>query len=88
MKLPVRPVHLIALPLAAAALLFGCGGNETSSDASKATAQFAAPTTAPDGAKQGGELTVIAASDVDYIDPGAAYYQFTFMVTAATQRAS
>ena len=28
---------------------------------------------------------MIAASDVDYIDPGAAYYQFTFMVTAATQ---
>ena len=28
---------------------------------------------------------MIAASDVDYIDPGAAYYQFTFMVTNATQ---
>ena len=28
-------------------------------------------------------MTVIAASDVDYIDPGAAYYQFTFMVTSA-----
>ncbi len=28
---------------------------------------------------------MIAASDVDYIDPGAAYYQFTYMVTSATQ---
>lgn len=29
---------------------------------------------------------MLASSDVDYIDPGAAYYQFTFMVTGATQR--
>ena len=28
---------------------------------------------------------MIAASDVDYIDPGAAYYQWTFMIDAATQ---
>ena len=45
------------------------------------------PATAPpDNAKKGGTLNVIAAGDVDYIDPGAAYYQFTYMVTAATQR--
>ena len=87
MKLPVRPVHLIALPIAAAGLLFGCGGSDTSSDASKATAQFAAPTAAPDGAKEGGSLTVLAASDVDNIDPGATYYQFGYMVTDATQTA-
>ncbi len=30
---------------------------------------------------------MIAAGDVDYIDPGAAYYQFTYMVTSAAQRA-
>ena len=42
----------------------------------------------PDDAQQGGDLTVLAAGDVDYIDPGAAYYQFTYMVTSATQRAS
>ncbi len=49
--------------------------------------KFAPPTAAPDNAKKGGTLEVIAAGDVDYIDPGAAYYQFTYMVTSATQRA-
>ena len=48
--------------------------------------QFAAPTAPPAGAKKGGDLDVLAASDVDYIDPGAAYYQFTYMVDSATQR--
>ena len=38
-------------------------------------------TAAPDDAKEGGELNVLAAGDIDYMDPGAAYYQFTYMVT-------
>ncbi len=29
---------------------------------------------------------MLAAGDVDYIDPGAAYYQFSYMVDSATQR--
>ena len=76
---------IVALALTVSA----CGGDDDessdSTDTSEAAEEFAAPTAAPDGAQQGGELTVIAASDVDYIDPGAAYYQFTFMVTSATQ---
>ena len=56
-----------------------------SSSVSEPAAQFAAPTEAPADAQEGGDLTVIAASDVDYIDPGAAYYQYSFMVDAATQ---
>ncbi len=47
--------------------------------------QYAAPTEPPSDAQSGGDLTAINASDVDYIDPGAAYYQPTFMVTNATQ---
>ena len=27
---------------------------------------------------------MLSAGDVDHIDPGAAYYQFTYMVTEAT----
>jgi peptide/nickel transport system substrate-binding protein len=49
--------------------------------------EFTAPTAAPDGAVEGGDLTVLATDDVDYMDPGAAYYQFTYMVTSATHRA-
>ena len=43
-------------------------------------------TTAPSGAKQGGNLTVLYNADVDYIDPGLTYYQYGFNVAYATQR--
>jgi len=32
------------------------------------------------GGKKGGTITVLTNSDVDYIDPGLAYYQFTYEV--------
>jgi len=38
-----------------------------------------------EGAKKGGTLKVVSASDVDQIDPGQAYYQLTYLVTSATQ---
>jgi len=74
---------IVALALTVSA----CGSDDSSSTTSDSSAnnEFAPSTAAPSGAQQGGDLTVIAASDVDYIDPGAAYYQFTFMVTSATQ---
>jgi len=75
---------IVALALGVSA----CGGSDSSSSSSSGTSadnQFAPATEAPSDAQQGGDLTVIAASDVDYIDPGAAYYQFTYMVTSATQ---
>lgn len=59
-------------------------GSDSSSDTS--TKVGAVPTEQSLTGKTGGNLTVLASSDVDYIDPGAAYYQFTFMVTGATQR--
>jgi peptide/nickel transport system substrate-binding protein len=36
--------------------------------------------------KPGGTLHVMSNGDVDYLDPGAAYYQFSFIMTYATQR--
>ena len=36
--------------------------------------------------KQGGDLTVMYAGDVDNIDPAVAYYQYSFNVMYATQR--
>ena len=36
--------------------------------------------------KKGGSLTVLSNGDVDYIDPGAAYYQFSFIFDYAIQR--
>jgi peptide/nickel transport system substrate-binding protein len=84
-----RLALLVALALSGATVFGACGSSSddsTSGDSgSAAVDQYPAPTAAPDGAKKGGSLTVIAASDVDYIDPGATYYQFGYMVTAATQ---
>jgi peptide/nickel transport system substrate-binding protein len=39
-----------------------------------------------EGARQGGKLTVVNAGDFEYLDPGASYYQFDYMVHYATQR--
>ena len=76
---------IVALALAVSACGSDDSGDSSSSSSSSASSEFAPPTEAPSDAQQGGDLTVIAACDVDYIDPGAAYYQFTYMVTSATQ---
>ena len=69
-----------------AAVISACGGGGDENTSSSFGDQFPAPTAAPDGAQQGGDLNVLAAGDVDYIDPGAAYYQFSYMIDSATQR--
>ena len=53
-----------------------CGG-DSSSSASGATTS---------SAKKGGTITVLSAGDVDHIDPGQAYYSFSYEITYATQR--
>lgn len=37
--------------------------------------------------KRGGTLTIISAGDVDYVDPGQAYYSFSFQVLKPVHRA-
>ena len=76
---------IVALALTVSACGDDDGDSTTASSGESGESQFPPPTEAPADAQQGGDLTVIAASDVDYIDPGAAYYQFTYMVTSATQ---
>jgi peptide/nickel transport system substrate-binding protein len=83
-KLPWAIVTGLIASLALA--LASCGGDGDES-ASETAAKFPAPTAAPDNAKKGGTLDVLANGDVDYIDPGGAYYQFTYMITSAAQRA-
>lgn len=41
---------------------------------------------APHAARKGGTITVLSAGDVDHIDPGQAYYSFSYEITYATQR--
>jgi peptide/nickel transport system substrate-binding protein len=89
MPLSSRTLLALAASFALAAGMAACGSDDSGDESGDATAipsEFAAPTEAPDGATKGGELKVLASDDVDYMDPGAAYYQFTYMVTSATQR--
>src|SRR5919197_6229934 len=77
--LPVPVLILVA------GVLSSCGGGGGTTSASSAASsqipsQFQAPTAAPSDAKSGGHLTVLAEGDIDYMDPGAAYYQFTYQM--------
>jgi peptide/nickel transport system substrate-binding protein len=71
----------VALALGAAFVLAlaGCGGDDTEEPAQ----QGGGP---QQEAKQGGDLTVLYAADVDNIDPGITYYQYGFNIAYATQR--
>ncbi len=76
---------LIAPVLAAAALtVAACGSNNNSSTSSSAGTQTTAGVNGPgqpvDGQKKGGHLTLLAAGDVDSMDPGQAYYSFTYSI--------
>lgn len=79
----IRVCSAALLALMLSLTVVACG-SDSSSDTS--TKVGAVPAEQSLTGKTGGNLTVLASSDVDYIDPGAAYYQFTFMVTGATQR--
>jgi peptide/nickel transport system substrate-binding protein len=72
----------VGLALAAASLATAaCGSsNQTSGGSAKPGNGAVVP------GKSGGTLHIMSSGDVDYIDPGAAYYQFSFIVTYATQR--
>ncbi len=87
----LRWLRLLLPVLALAALggiLSSCGGGGGGggTESSGIPSEFQAPTAAPDNAQQGGDLTVLNEGDIDYMDPGAAYYQVTYMVDLAGQR--
>ncbi len=81
LRLGALAVGVVLLALAAAA----CGSSSSSgSGSSQATGTTTpAPVT---GASKGGQITVLSAGDVDYIDPGQMYYAFSYLVGYATQR--
>jgi peptide/nickel transport system substrate-binding protein len=79
------PAVLVA-GLAVALSSCGGGGSTTGEESAGIPSEFKAPTAAPDNAAKGGTLTELNEGDIDYMDPGAAYYQVTYSVTLATQR--
>ena len=85
----LRLVVPALLLLAAAVVLSACGSSGSSSSSGSEAgipSDFKAPTAAPDNAQKGGTLTELNEGDIDYMDPGAAYYQVTYSLTLATQR--
>jgi peptide/nickel transport system substrate-binding protein len=80
---PVGALVAFALVLSSCGDDGGGGGEATAATPAE---QYPPVSAAPDGAKKGGELTVLNAGDIDYMDPGAAYYQNSYMVTQATHR--
>ncbi len=91
MRLTRLRLLLPALLVAGLAVgLSACGGGGSSTtggqEAAGIPSEFKAPTAAPDNAAKGGSLTVLNEGDIDYMDPGAAYYQVTYSLTLATQR--
>src|SRR4051794_23806282 len=80
----------LALPASTLVVLVGAlsscgggGGTSTSAVSSQIPSEFQAVTSAPSDAKSGGHLTVLAEGDIDYMDPGEAYYQFTYQMDFA-----
>jgi peptide/nickel transport system substrate-binding protein len=76
------PILLLSLALVAV----GCGGDDDESPNSGAEEQTDTGDGAPTEGKPGGDVTFLAAGDVDYLDPGQTYYTFGYMVHYAVNR--
>jgi peptide/nickel transport system substrate-binding protein len=63
--------------------LAGCGSSKKKSSSTPSATTGAQPS---GQGKKGGNLTVFYNGDVDYIDPGATYYQYGFNIAYSTQR--
>jgi peptide/nickel transport system substrate-binding protein len=86
LRLVVPACTLLALVFALSSCGDDGGGGASSSGATGIPDEFAAPTAAPDDAQEGGHLTVLQEGDIDYMDPGAAYYQVTYTLDFAMFR--
>jgi peptide/nickel transport system substrate-binding protein len=76
-----------AVLLGLAALAAGCGASSSGGGSTASSISTAPPPTPASCATKGGTLKVLSAGDVDHIDPGQAYYSFSYEVTRPTQRA-
>jgi peptide/nickel transport system substrate-binding protein len=71
---------LLAVAAALALVVAGCGGDDDDAEES------ATGPTGQQEAKRGGDLQVLYNGDVDFLDPGATYYQYGFLVAYAVHR--
>jgi len=76
---------LTALLVALALVAAGCGGDDGEESGGKKGTPVTGGGKVAEG-KQGGDVTFLAAGDIDYADPGQTYYTFGFMVAGATHK--
>jgi peptide/nickel transport system substrate-binding protein len=72
----MRKRFLVLAIVVLALVVAGCGGSDNKSSGGSGAK---ASTTVSEGAKKGGHLDVLSASDVDGLDPGYWYYQYDYM---------
>jgi peptide/nickel transport system substrate-binding protein len=77
---------LLASALAVLALVVAACGSDNSSGGSTSGSAGQNRGDVVKQGKKGGALTVLAAGDVDYMDPGQTYYTWGYMVANATNR--
>jgi peptide/nickel transport system substrate-binding protein len=74
----------VAASASLALVVAGCGSSKSNDGGSTPSKPGGTP--AGSTAKKGGDLKVLYAADVDFIDPRLTYYQYGFLVAYATQR--
>jgi peptide/nickel transport system substrate-binding protein len=86
MKRSFRWTLLASVVAVLALVVAACGSDDKSSSTSAGSSkgQNAGDTVKP--GKKGGALSVLAAGDVDYMDPGQTYYTWGYMVANSTNR--
>src|SRR6478752_8981098 len=87
MKRSVRWTLLASVITALAMFVAACGSSSSSSSTSSKSSGTQDKAGGVTEGKKGGKLTYLAASDIDYLDPGQDYYTFGFMVQNAVNRA-
>jgi peptide/nickel transport system substrate-binding protein len=83
MRRPVRWTLFVSVVTALAMFVAACGGDDNGGGGGSKTATVQSKVAQ---GKKGGNLTYLAAGDVDYLDTGQTYYTFGYMVAYATNR--
>ena len=86
MRRSVRWTLFASVMTALALFVAACGGSNNGNSSTSGGGASTSGGTQDKAGKPGGTLTYLAASDVDYVDPGQDYYTFGYMVQYAVNR--
>ena len=77
---------LLAVLASLALFAAACGGDDDGGGGGGQASDTSGSEEGIPQGRRGGDLTFLAAADVDYVDPGQTYYVFGFQVGTATNR--